>query len=106
MRGGGMRVGGGEWRLRTVRGGAVLLARVPAHGLEGAQAGVTAACAVACPGSPAFQSAVLRAGRDDRATTAPRVYLEFLVRLRCRRQVPQNRIDGTGLSSVVFPVTG
>jgi hypothetical protein len=40
VRGGGMRVGGGEQRVRSMRGGAVLLARVPAHGLEGAQAGV------------------------------------------------------------------
>jgi hypothetical protein len=40
MRGGGMRVGGGEQRVRSMPGGAVLLARVPAHGLEGAQAGV------------------------------------------------------------------
>jgi tetratricopeptide (TPR) repeat protein len=37
---GGMRVGGGEQRVRSMPGGAVLLARVPAHGLEGAQAGV------------------------------------------------------------------
>jgi hypothetical protein len=40
MRGGGMRVGGGEQRVRSMPGGAVLLARVPAHGLEGAQASV------------------------------------------------------------------
>jgi hypothetical protein len=37
LRGGGMRVGGGEQRVRAVQGGAVLLARVPAPGLEGAQ---------------------------------------------------------------------
>ena len=43
VRGGGMHVGGGEQRVRAVRGGAVLLARVPAHGLEGAQAGVQGA---------------------------------------------------------------
>jgi hypothetical protein len=40
VRGGGMRVRGGEQRVRAVRGGAVLLTRVPAGGLEGAQAGV------------------------------------------------------------------
>jgi hypothetical protein len=40
MRGGRMRVGGGEQRVLSMPGGAVLLARVPAHGLEGAQAGV------------------------------------------------------------------
>jgi hypothetical protein len=40
MRCGGMRIGGGEQRVRAMRGGAVLLARVPARGLEGAQAGV------------------------------------------------------------------
>jgi hypothetical protein len=37
MRGGGVRVGGGEQHVREVRGGAVLLARVPSRGLEGAQ---------------------------------------------------------------------
>jgi Flp pilus assembly protein TadD len=44
VRGGGMRVGGGggEQRVLSMPGGAVLLARVPAHGLEGAQAGVCA----------------------------------------------------------------
>jgi hypothetical protein len=35
-----MRIGGGEQRVLSMRGGAVLLARVPAHGLEGAQAGL------------------------------------------------------------------
>jgi hypothetical protein len=35
---GGMRVGGGEQRVLSMPGGAVLFARVPAHGLEGAQA--------------------------------------------------------------------
>ncbi len=35
-----MRVGGGEQRVRAVRGDAVLLSRVPARGLEGAQADV------------------------------------------------------------------
>jgi hypothetical protein len=33
-----MRVGGGQQRVLSMPGGAVLLARVPAHGLEGAQA--------------------------------------------------------------------
>jgi hypothetical protein len=40
VRCGGVRVGGGEQRVLSMRGGAVLLARVPARGLEGAQAGV------------------------------------------------------------------
>jgi hypothetical protein len=35
-----MRVGGGKQRVLSMPGGAVLLARVPAHRLEGAQAGV------------------------------------------------------------------
>jgi hypothetical protein len=35
-----MHVGRGEQRVRAMPGGAVLLARVPARGLEGAQAGV------------------------------------------------------------------
>ena len=46
VRGGGMRVGGGEQRVLSTRGGAVLLARVPAHGLEGAQAGLHGGTAV------------------------------------------------------------
>ncbi len=46
VRGGGMRVGGGEQRVRAVRGGAVLLSRVPAHGLEGAQAGVCGSASI------------------------------------------------------------
>jgi hypothetical protein len=40
VRGGGMRVGGCQQRVLSMPGGAVLLARVPALGLEGAQAGV------------------------------------------------------------------
>ena len=40
MRVGWMRVGGGEQRVLSMPGGAVLLSRVPARGLEGAQAGV------------------------------------------------------------------
>ena len=40
MRGGRVCVRGGEQRLCAVPGGAVLLARMPARGLEGAQAGV------------------------------------------------------------------
>jgi len=35
VRGGRVRVGGGEQRVLWVQGGAVLLARVPAGGLEG-----------------------------------------------------------------------
>ncbi len=46
VRGGGMRVGGGEQHVRAVQGGAVLLAREPAHGLEGAQAGVHGSTAI------------------------------------------------------------
>jgi hypothetical protein len=43
---GGMRVGGGEQRVLSMPSGAVLLARVPARGLEGAQASVRGGTAV------------------------------------------------------------
>jgi hypothetical protein len=48
VRGGGMCVGGGEQRVLSgsMPGGAVMLARVPAHGLEGAQAGVHGGTAI------------------------------------------------------------
>jgi hypothetical protein len=56
VRGGGMRVGGGEQRVLSMPGGAVLLARVPAHGLEGAQAGLHGGAAMSVGESQAAMS--------------------------------------------------
>jgi hypothetical protein len=53
VRSGGMRIGGGEQRVLSILGGAVLLAPVPAHGLEGAQAGVHGGTAMSVGESPA-----------------------------------------------------
>jgi CPA2 family monovalent cation:H+ antiporter-2 len=62
VRGGGMRVGGGEQRVLSMPGGAVLLARVPAHGLEGAQAGVHGGTAMTIGELILFMTISLAAG--------------------------------------------
>jgi hypothetical protein len=56
VRGGGMRVTGGEQHVLSMPGGAVLLARVPAHGREGAQAGVHGGTAMSIGESEAAMS--------------------------------------------------
>ncbi len=89
LRGGGMRVGGGEQRVLSMRSGAVLLARVPAHGLEDAQAAVHAAGRKAAGGISVSKSGSNRSPRLETDTE-----WRSSARSRCARS-PPCRFDPT-----------